>query len=287
MTFAQAVRERRPQLLVLFALLALVYAPVYPRMFGDWLHDPNYSHGFLVPLVSVWFVRASWPELRDHVLAPSARGFVLLLFGLMLLVAGVTLSELYTSRSSLVFILAGMVQVFCGGRVLRILALPLFYLLFMIPLPYTLYDMLALPLKSLVTVFATSGLKLCGLPVLREGNMILFPNISLEVVEACSGMRSLVSLIALGTAYAFVFLRGTARRFLLILATVPVAVATNISRVFITGVLARHVGAEAAEGFFHDFAGFAVFTAAMVLTALTGWILNRLPLDPKEDSHAR
>lgn len=286
MTFGQAIRDNRWRLLPLLALLALIYAPVYPRMIiRDWLGDPNYSHGFLVPLVSAWFVYTSWPHLREEELAPTGRGFILLLSGILLLTVGVTLEELFTSRASLIVILAGLVHTFCGGRILRLLGLPLIYLFFMIPLPYTIYDMLALPLRTLVALFATSGLKACGLAVLREGNMIIFPNISLEVVEACSGMRSLVSLVALGTAWAFVFLRGTLRRTLLILATVPIAVATNISRVFITGLLARHVGAKAAEGFFHDFAGFAVFAVAMVLTLLVGWILCRLPLD-KENNNA-
>ncbi len=284
MTLAQTIRDKRLWLLPLLALLALAYAPVYPRMIvNDWLGDPNYSHGFLVPLVSAWFIHAAWPRLRQEEVVPSNAGFLLLIFGIALLSVGVTLQEIYSSRASLIFILAGLIHIFCGGRILRLLALPLAYLFFMIPLPYTIYDMLALPLRSLVTFVATGGLKACGLAVLREGNMILFPNISLEVVEACSGMRSLVSLVALGTAWAFVFLRGNTRRALLILATVPIAVITNISRVFITGLLARHVGAQAAEGFFHDFAGFAVFAVAMLLTLLTGWILSKLPLDRVND----
>ena len=147
----------------------------------------------------------------------------------------------------------------------------------MVPLPYTLYDMLALPLKSLVSWSAATGIKLLGLPVLREGNMILFPNITLEVVDACSGLRSLTSLIALGVAYAFLFLKRPWQRVVLTVATVPIAVFTNALRVFITGLLARHAGAAAAEGFFHDFAGLAVFVMAMVLTALAGFALGGPP----------
>ncbi len=262
---------------LLLALLCVVYAPVYPRMFSDWMSDPNYSHGLLVPVVAGWFVWAALPRLKEVPVSASKKGFLLLFLGLFMLAAGLAVSELFTTRASLIAILGGIILALYGTGALRLLALPLLYLMFMIPLPYTVYDMIALPLKTLVSVLATAGIKLCGLPVLREGNMILFPNISLEVVDACSGMRSLVSLIALGTAYAFLFLKGPVRRTLLILATIPIAVLTNALRVFITGVLARHVGAAAAEGFFHEFAGLAVFITAMLLTMLTGWALNALP----------
>ncbi len=277
MTFSQTLRDHRLAVLVLALLLIAAYAPVYPRMIGDWMYDPNFSHGFLVPFISLWFVRQSWPELKDTVVSPTNWGFVPLILGILLLAAGLTVNELASSRSSSIVILAGIILTLCGPRVMKLLALPVAFLLFMIPWPATLYNSLALPLKHLVSVLATTGLKICGFPVVREGNIIMLPNLSLEVVEACSGMRSLVSLMALGTAYAFIFLPGAWRKVVLIAATVPIAVLTNVFRVFVTGVLARHFGAAAAEGFFHEFAGFAVFAIALLLTALAGWILRAIP----------
>ena len=258
------------------ALLAFIYAPVYPRMFNDWISDPNYSHGLLVPLVSAWFAYSARNRLKETPARVNPAGIALLFFGLAMLAAGLAVNELFTTRASIIPIVGGIILSLYGGSVLRPLALPLLFLIFMIPLPYTIYDLIALPLKSLVSLMATAGIKLCGLPVLREGNMIIFPNISLEVVDACSGMRSLISLMALGTAYAFLFLKGGWRRCLLIAATVPIAVLTNTLRVFVTGILARYMGAAAAEGFFHEFAGLAVFATAMILTMLTGWIVSRL-----------
>lgn len=283
MTLALFLKEKRWMLVPPFILFCLIYTPVFPGMVSIWMDDPNYSHGFLVPLISLWFAWKRWPELKDCPVEPSGAGFILLLAGMMLLAGGLAIDELYTSRVSCIAILAGIIQVLFGSRVLRLLALPLCFLLFMVPLPYTLYDALALPLRGFVSILATGGLKLCGLPVLREGNMIILPNISLEVVEACSGMRSLVSLIALGTAYAFLLVKGTWRKVALIISTIPVAVFTNVLRVFITGVLARHFGAVAAEGFFHDFAGLAVFVVAMILTALIGWLLMKIPFHEREN----
>lgn len=281
MNFLEFCKIYRWLLLVPIILLIAIYAPIYPRMFGDWSADPNYSHGFLVPLISGWFVWKSWPELKNAPVRHSSLGFILIIFGMLLLFAGLSVNELYTSRTSSIFILAGIVQVIFGTRVLMILGLPIAFLFFMVPLPYTIYDAVALPLRHLVSVLATEGLKLFGFPVLREGNVIILPNISLEVVEACSGMRSLFSLMALGTAYAFIFLKGTWRRVVLILATIPIAVITNVIRVFATGVLARYFGSAAAEGFFHDFAGFVVFAVAMALTALTGLLLGKLHFKQK------
>lgn len=282
MTFQDFIVKNRLLLLPPLILVVIAYAPVFPRMFGDWSADPNYSHGFLVPLISAWFAYKSWPRLKSCHVRLYAPGLFLTGFGVMLLTFGVTVDELYTSRSSFIFILAGTILTLFGPEALRILALPLCFLFFMIPWPYTVYNAVALPLKSLVAALSTGGLKLVGIPVLREGNMILLPNMSLEVVEACSGMRSLVSLAALGTAYAFVFLNGSLRRALLIVATVPIAVFTNVLRVFITGALARSFGPAAAEGFFHDFAGFLVFAVAMILTVIAGWGLNKLPFGAED-----
>ena len=170
-------------------------------------------------------------------------------------------------------ILTGIVWYLYGNKVLRLLALPLGYLFFMVPIPVTIYDAMSFPLKLFVTKVSVGMLKLTGLPVLREGNVIMFPNITLEVVEACSGMRSLMSLIAMGTAYAFMILRKPWQRVVIILSTVPIAIGTNVLRVYVTGVLSRHYGAVAAEGFFHDFAGFAVFFAALAALICLGSLL--------------
>ncbi len=262
--------------LLLLAAITAIYYPIIPRMVNDWDMDPNSSHGFLIPVVSGWFAYRAWPYIKDIPVQNSPWGLALLVVGLLSLAFGTTVHELFTTRMSLVFVLAGLCLTFLGPKIFYHLLLPIGFLAFMVPIPITLYDALALPLRGLVSIVATEGMQAVGLPVLREGNVIILPNVSLEVVEACSGMRSLISLIALGTAYAFLMLPGTWRKIVLILATIPIAVLTNVGRVFITGVLARQYGAAAAEGFFHDFAGFMVFFLALILTACTGWILNKI-----------
>ncbi|MBZ2172995.1 exosortase [Nitratidesulfovibrio sp. SRB-5] len=275
MTLAAVLRQHPLHFVPVLAMFAVVYHAIVMRMVGDWSFDPNYSHGFLVPCLSAWFAWRRWPQLREAVVVPSLWGLPLLGLGLVLLLFGSVTLELFTSRASLVVLLAGTILYLYGTGVFRLLRFPLAYLLFMVPLPYTVYDALALPLKGLVSAVATGGIRLMGLPVLREGNVIIFPNITLEVVDACSGLRSLMSLAALGTAFAFLFLPAGWRRWVLVLATVPIAVAANTLRVFVTGVLSWYMGAGAASGFFHEFEGIVVFLVAMALTGGLGIALGR------------
>ncbi len=272
--------------LLLIAFIAIYY-PIVPRMVSDWDADPNSSHGFLIPIVSIWFAHKAWPHIKQIPIEPSTWGIAFMVLGLLTLGFGITVHELFTTRISMVMLMAGLTLTFLGPNIFRYLLLPIGFLSFMVPIPVTVYDALALPLRGLVTIVATEGMQLAGLPVLREGNIIILPNVSLEVVEACSGMRSLISLIALGTAYAFLMLDGIWRRTVLIIATIPIAVLTNVARVFITGVLARHFGSAAAEGFFHDFAGFVVFFVALILTACTGYVLSHISFKRHGERHEK
>ncbi len=287
MTITDSLKKYSWLWALLIGMLIVIYYPIVPRMVTDWDADPNSSHGFLIPFVAAWFAHKAWPHIKQIPLETSAWGLAFTFLGLITLSFGMTVHELFTSRISMVMLIAGLTLTFMGPNVFRYLLLPIGFLSFMVPIPVTVYDALALPLRGLVTILATEGMQAVGLPVLREGNIIILPNVSLEVVEACSGMRSLISLIALGTAYAFLMLEGTWRRVVLMLATIPIAVLTNVARVFITGVLARHFGSAAAEGFFHDFAGFVVFFVALILTACTGYILTHISFKRHGENHEK
>lgn len=275
-TAAAVVRENRWILLLLLPLLVAVYATVVPGMVAQWSEDPNYSHGFLVPLISAWFL---WQRKDDLKCAPARStgvGLPVLLLGLLMLVVGIAGTEYFTMRASLVVVLTGIVLYWFGWEVLKIAALPLGFLIFMVPLPYIVYDAIAFPLKLFVAKFSVLVLKAAGVVVLREGNIIMFPNTILEVADACSGLRSLVSLLALAVAYAFLSQKTGIKRTLVILSAVPIAIVTNMTRVVATGFLAQYYGADAAEGFFHEFAGLAVFALAMVLLVTFGGLLRKM-----------
>ena len=271
----EVLQRQKVALGVAALLTVIVYAPVFPPLFRDWVSDPNYGHGFIVPAVSLFFVYRNRAELQVAPVRPESWGIVVVLAALGSLTLGRLATEYFTQRTSLIVLLAGVVVFFFGRRVFSLLALPLGYLLFMVPIPYILYDTVAFPLKLFVASASVWSLKLLGVVVWREGNIIQFPNVVLEVADACSGLRSLISLLALGVAYAWLVLPPGRRRWLLLAAAVPTAIFTNGLRVVLTGVLAQHWGARAAEGFFHEFAGFAVFGLAAALLFGFGEMLRR------------
>lgn len=274
-TFSEFLQRNRWHVLLLLVCIAVTYRNVVPGMVSDWDNDPNYSHGFLVPLISAYFVWQSWAQIRNIKVRPSLFGLLVVVGSLTLLILGYVGTEYYTMRSSLVFLLAGVILFWCGWAVLRALALPVGFLLFMVPLPYIVYDAVAFPLKLMVAKFSVFSLKMLGIVVWRDGNIIRFPQTVLEVADACSGLRSLMSLLALAVAYAFISQTSNLQRTVLVLSAIPIAIFTNMVRVIVTGILAQYYGAAAAEGFFHEFAGFVVFTVAMVLLFVFGMLLRR------------
>ncbi|WP_026840909.1 exosortase A [Citrifermentans bremense] len=275
MTVAECLKHHRVQFLLALLILAAVYWSVVPEMVQQWYEDENYSHGFVVPLIAGYFAYERRKDLASVLAEPWWPGLLLVAAGLMQLVVGWLGTEFFTMRSSLVVTLCGMTLFLLGKRLFRLMLLPLAYLLFMVPLPYIIYDMVAFPLKLFVTRVSIATLKLMGVVVMREGNIIMLPFTTLEVADACSGIRSLISLLALAVAYAFFLEMGPLRRGVLILAAIPIAISANAFRVIGTGVLAQYWGAKAAEGFFHEFAGLAVFVVAIALMIGLGSLLSR------------
>jgi exosortase len=261
--------------MLVLPLLAGLYFRIVPDMVKDWYQDENYSHGFLVPIIAGYFLWQRWPDLKERQVRPDNLGLAVIIGGLLQLLVAWLGTEYFTMRTSLIVLLAGMTLFWFGREVLRGMTLPLGYLIFMVPIPYIVYDMIAFPLKLFVTKVSVAFLKIIGVVVMREGNIIMFPTTTLEVADACSGIRSLVSLLAIAAAYAFLMKTSTARRWIIIFSAVPIAVATNALRVIVTGILAQWWGAKAAEGFFHEFAGIMVFVLAMVMLIACGEMLRR------------
>lgn len=275
MTLSDSLRQYRIQLVLTLLFLAAVYHGIVPEMVQQWYEDENYSHGFVVPLIAGYFIYEKRHEILQAEVRPWWPGFLLLAAGMLQLILGYLGSEFFTMRSSLVVILSGLTLFLFGTGLFRLMLLPLGYLFFMVPLPYIIYDMVAFPLKLFVTKASIATLKLMGVVVMREGNIIMLPLTTLEVADACSGIRSLISLLALAVAYAFFLRVSPIRRGLLVLSAIPIAIFTNALRVIGTGLLAQYWGAKAAEGFFHEFAGLAVFVVAITLLIALGTLLTR------------
>ena len=257
-------------------LLAALYHEVLLKLGIQWNNDPDYSHGFLVPVLVGYFVWERWDRLKGIPVMPSLSGAALLAVGLLMLVIGSIGAELYLQRSSLILVIAGLVWLTMGRDVLKTLLFPIAFIFFMIPLPAIVVNAVAFPLQ----LFAARTAEFClfnfGIPVLREGNVIVLAGTTLEVAEACSGIRSLQALLALGTVYAYFSQRATWKRWVLVLLSVPIAIAANAFRVSGTGVLANYWGSQAAEGFYHTFSGWLIFVVAFLLLLGCGGLLSKI-----------
>lgn len=277
-TVQDTYRAWRPwlQFVILAALIALLYGRILGRLVVDWETDPNYSHGFLVLPACAWMAWRERKNLAAQLVKPSWLGLPIIVGSLGMLILGVLGAELFLSRTSLIFLLAGLVIYFRGWRLFRSLLFPWAILFLAVPLPTIIFNQIALPLQFQASRLASAMLGLLGVPVLREGNIIRLPSLSLDVVEACSGLRSLVSLITLAAFYGYLVESRPLRRILLVLAAIPIAVFANGLRIMGSGFLGEYWSPEKAEGFFHMFSGLLIFFVSFSLLvgchAVMSWI---------------
>lgn len=261
---------------VLLGSFAFLYRDVLVKLVDAWTNDGNYSHGFLIPPLALYLAWERRHRLRTAALAPSVVGLVVVGASLGLLAAGVLGAELFLTRFSLIGTIAGTILFLFGRQYLEILAFPLSMLLLMVPLPAIIFNQIAFPLQLLASRFGETVITGANIPVLREGNVLVLANTTLEVAEACSGIRSLISLLTLGIVYGYFTDRRGWVRTLIALSTVPIAIFANGIRVAGTGIGAHYVGREAAEGFFHEFSGWILFLVAFTLLALVQRMILRL-----------
>lgn len=256
--------------------LGLLYFSTFRSMVQDWILMPEYSHAFFVPFMSLYaaWKRRDW--LEQLPLSPANWGIAALLFGLCLFLLGNAAAENFTVRVSFLFVLSGLILFVLGRRHLRALLFPIAFLIITIPLPSILLEEITFPMQLFASSVAELSLEALGVPVLREGNVIHLAGTTLEVAEACSGIRSLLSLLALGTAVAYFTKKVFWQRALLILSCFPIAIFMNALRVSATGVLANYYGISVAEGFFHGFSGIPLFVGGFLLVLAVGFLISKL-----------
>jgi exosortase len=250
---------------VLLILVSWLYAPILGHLVMQWWGDPNFSHGFFVPLFSAFIVWQDRARLAAIPKAPSAWGIPVIVLALLTLILGVFGAELFLSRASIILLIAGLVLFFAGREVLVAVLFPILLLILMIPIPAIVFSQVTFPLQILASKLAAWSLPIFGVPVLREGNVINLPAMPLEVAEACSGIRSLLSLTTLAIMYGYLMEKNVAIRFALALASIPVAVAANGLRIVGTGLLVQYWDPEKAEGFFHAFSGWLIFVVSLLM----------------------
>ncbi len=253
------------QLRLLGALSLWLYWPTLVHLVGQWWRDPNFSHGFFVPLFSGFVIWQERDRLARILPRPSWSGLLILALGLAVLIVGRLGAELFLDRSSMLLVLAAVVILFGGWSLFRAALFPWAFLLLMIPIPNIVFNQITFPLQLLASRVAAAVLPVLGVPVLREGNVINLPAMPLEVAEACSGIRSLMSLVALAIIYGYLMEKRLWVRWLLALAAVPITVFANDVRIIGTGLLVQYWDPEAAEGYFHASWGWIIFVVSLVM----------------------
>lgn len=262
----------------------VLYVDVIAKLIHDWATDDNYSHGFLIVPIALYLAWERRARLATAPVRGNYLGLVVLIGSVLVLMAGVLGAELFLTRISIIGVVIGMILFVWGWEYLRILTFPVAFLILMVPLPAIIFNQIAFPLQLLASRVGEVSLAALNIPVLREGNVIVLANTSLEVAEACSGIRSLISLLTLGIVFGYLVDPRPAMRTVIALSTIPIAVLANGLRVAGTGVAAHYYGAAAAEGFFHTFSGWLVFVFAFALLFAVERVLRRLapapPLGP-------
>ncbi len=256
------------QLSALVVLSGILYRDVLTRLARDWWTDPNFSHGFLIPIFVGFVVWRSRKHLASLPVRPSWFGAVVIAGSLAMLIVGVLGAELFLARASLVFLVAGAVVFFLGWTYFRAVLFAWACLFLMIPIPAIVFNQITFPLQFLASRVAAWTLGTIGIPVLREGNIIGLASMQLEVAEACSGIRSLVSLGALAAIYGYLAEQKTWLRAALFISAVPIAVLANAARIALTGVVGQYWNPDMAKGLFHEFSGWVIFILSLAMLLL-------------------
>ncbi|MEW6326647.1 MAG: exosortase A [Thermodesulfobacteriota bacterium] len=253
------------QLGLILGLFLLLYYPVIAKLIAHWGIDDNYSHGYLIPVITGYMIWTTRKDLKEIQPAPSNLGLVLLIPGLCQLLVARIGSEYFLQRTSMILVLFGLSLFLAGKKFTRKISFPVAYLFFMIPFPAIIWDKIAFPMKLFASYLAVKVIGLLGIPIFREGNILHLANTTLEVADACSGLRSLTSLLALSAAFVFFTDHSRLKKWLLFLSAVPIAILTNIIRLTVTAGLASKYGEKVAQGFLHEFSGWLIFLLGLAL----------------------
>ncbi|WP_372683953.1 exosortase/archaeosortase family protein [Desulfosarcina sp.] len=264
------------QIATLTAGFALLYHHTIFKLVIDWSADDNFSHGFLVPIIAGYMIWHYRERLLRVAVESSYWGYLLLLGGMLFHIAGNIGAELFVQRLSIILTLMGLTSILFGLEVLKIILVPLLYLLLMIPIPAIIWNQIAFPMQLFAAKLSSDAITMVGIAVLREGNILHLANTSLEVVDACSGLRSLMSMLALSTAFAYISSLKNTGKWILFLSAFPIAIIVNVFRLTITAIMAKVIGPETAQGFLHDMSGLIIFFVALILLYFTQAVLVRI-----------
>ena len=271
------------KLIFLLILWAIAFIPIYPSLISTWLYHSNNSHGTLVPIISAFFIWQKRDQLRQLLVANYNWGAIIFTGSLSLYILCYAGAVEVVSRAMIVFSLIGLMLFTMGKAIFSVLAFPLCYLLFMVPVPVSIISLVSFPLQLFATKISTFLIHALSIPAYREGNMVYFAQTQLEVAEACSGIRSIMSFTMLSFIFAYMMDKSWKKRIFIVLSAIPLALFANIVRVTGTGILAHFYGDKVARGFLHEFSGLAIFAFGFILLSFEYLLLNKVKKRNKPD----
>jgi exosortase len=270
------------KLFTLLAFTAILFYPLYPNLYNSWMLYSDNSHGLLVPFISAFFIWRLIPQLKTTPQNTDVRGLIILIASLILYLMSYAGSVTVVANCTIITSLLGIVLYNYGIEIFKLLAYPLLFLIFMIPVPVSVLALVTLPLQRLATSVSAVLISLISIPVYQEGNMLFFAQTQLEVAEACSGIHSLIAMLMLGTVIVYINPMTNKAKLFLLSATVPIAIFANIFRVTGTGILAHFYGKDIASGFLHEFSGIVIFIFGLVILMFTYKVIQFFQPPPLE-----
>lgn len=268
--------------ILMFSLFLFLYFPIFPDMFSLWINNSNNSHGILVPFISMYILWTKRADILTTDIKVCRFGLIILLVSLLSLIIGYMGGIEVLPRLTIVTTLVGLIIYNFGLRLFAKLSFPLLFLFFMVPIPVSVTGLISFPLQLLATKLSAQIISSMSIPVLREGNILFFANTSLEVAEACSGIRSLVAYIMLGFLFSYFMKVARWKHLIIILSAFPLAFLANLLRVTGTGILAHYFGGRVARGFLHEFSGLVMFGFGLVLMFMLYFFLCKQEIVNKE-----
>ena len=268
------------QIFILSILILAIYYPILMGIYAKVSTNEDYSHAFLMPFIAAYLIWEKRKSFKNAQIRPFWIGILLVIFTLLFSIYGVLGSDISAARISWWLWLVCIVLFCYGLYFFKILFLPILMLGFIIPLPNCVQAPLTMSLKLASSKLAAFIIRIANIPVYLDGNILDLGYTQLQVVDACSGLRYILPLIALGILCAYFFQKSLWKRIILVFLTLPIAVLMNGLRVSLTAILSQWVSPKAAEGFFHSFSGWLVFLLSFSLLMVLSYILKLLP--PKD-----
>lgn len=261
---------------ILLASFLILFSHVLLKLLKDWSQNPNYSHGFLIPFITGYMIWEKRQDLFSIRFKPRNWGIMIIFAGMIAFILGNLGAELFTTRIAMIITIYGLSFYLMGTEITKKLTIPFAYLLFMVPIPYIVWNKIAFPLQLLTSRLAESVVYLFGIAILRDGNILYLENITLEVADACSGLRSLMTMLALSSAFSFLCKLSKMKKWILFISAIPIAIGVNVIRISLAALIAKYLGKHIVEGMTHQVSGLFIFLFGLVLLTVVYEFLSKV-----------